>query len=57
MLSMHPAQIYVVFQNMIFLEKFVSTTFHYLHGHAKFWEQKFSSKGLQGIPLILTHLA
>ena len=38
---MYPAQIDAVFQNMIFLGKFVSTTFnHYLHGHAKFWKQK-----------------
>ena len=35
------AQIDVAFQNMVFLVKFVSATFnHYLHGHAKFWEQK-----------------
>ena len=40
MLAMYLAQIYVVFQNMIFWGKLVSTTFHYLHGHAKFWEQK-----------------
>ena len=41
MLAMCPAQIYVVFENMISLGKFDSTTInHYLHGHAKFWEQK-----------------
>ena len=38
---MYPVQIYLVFQNMIFGGKFVSTTLnHYLHGHAKFWGQK-----------------
>ena len=40
MLEMYPAKIYVVFQN-IFDGKFDSTTVnHYLHDHAKFWEQK-----------------
>ena len=36
MIAMHPAQIYVIFQNVIFCEKFVSTVFHYLHGYVKF---------------------
>ena len=40
MLARYPAQIYAVFQKMIFWGKFVSTAFnHYLHGHAKFWQQ------------------
>ena len=34
--AMHPVQIYVVFQNMIFWGKFVSTAIHYLYVHAKF---------------------
>ena len=38
---MYPIQTDVDFQSMIFLGKFVSTTFdHYLHGHAKLWKQK-----------------
>ena len=49
MLAMHPAQIYVVFQN-IFLGKFDSTTFnHYLHSHANFRNKKFFNKRWQGI--------
>ena len=51
------AKIYVVFQNMIFGGKFVSTIFsHYLHCHAKFLKKQFSNKDLQGIPPKLTQL-
>ena len=43
---MYLAKIYVVFQNMIFWGKFVSTTFyHYLHAHAKFLKKQFCNKG------------
>ena len=57
MLAMHPAQIYVVFQNMIFLEN--SSTLHFTISMAmqNFGNEELSNKGLQGIPLILTHLA
>ena len=57
MLAMHPAQIYVVFQNIIFLEN--SSTLHFTISMAmqNFGNKELSNKGLQGIPLILTHLA
>ena len=57
MLAMYPAQIYVISPN-IFLGKFDNTTFMTISmAMQNFGNKKFSNKGLQGIPPVLTHFS
>ena len=57
MLAMYPAQIHVISPN-IFLGKFDNTTFMTISmAMQNFGNKKFSNKGLQGIPPVLTHFS